>query len=467
MKKGKIWRGRFTDSIDEAFEEFSCSLPVDKRMADEDIDVNRAWIEELSRIGVLEREEEQKLLNGLDKIEEEFASGEFTFKEADEDIHTALEKRLGEITNGNAGVIRTGRSRNDLVMTDLFLYLRKKIKSLINEIERLEEITVNTAEENFNLIMPGYTHLQPAQPTLFCHYLLSLFWLANRDRERLLEAGRRCGIMPLGAGALAGSSFPVDRKILAKNLGFHGIFENSVDAVSHRDILLEVAFNLTLLLQHLSRYSSDLILWASPGFNYISLDDAYSTGSSIMPQKKNPDSLELIRARASSAIGSLFALFSLLRGLPHTYNRDLQDDKKHVFSILDDVNDSTQLFCRVLETTSIDGEAVRNSLNPGILATEMADYLTLRGIPFGQAHLITGKVVAWCENNGKKLNEISLQELKSFSPLFERDVFDWLDYEHSINRREITGGTGRKSVKRQIEKAREVLRKNKEKNSGG
>jgi argininosuccinate lyase len=306
--------------------------------------------------------------------------------------------------------------------------------------------------------MPGYTHLQQAQPILFSHYLLSLFWLIERDKEALLLGLKNCGFMPLGAAALAGTGFSVDIESIAAELGFDQPGNNSLDITAHRDIPIFVSFALTLISSHLSRYASDLIIWSSQEFGFVEIDDKYATGSSIMPQKKNPDSLELIRGKTASAIGHITALLSLCHGLPHSYNRDLQEDKKHIFEIVEITKSSLVIFSGVLKTLKVKKEAIKLKLSPMLLATEIADYLTEKGIPFREAHEVTGKIVKWTEKNDTSLDEIPLSELKNFSPLFNKDIYDYLKFENALSRRNLMGGTGKKSVKEQIKKAKKIIK---------
>jgi len=455
--KEKIWKGRFSKETAPEMEKFSHSIETDKLLYAEDIAVNKAWAKGLNKIGVLSDKEAKEISKALELIEEEFAGGSFSVLATDEDIHSTIERRLTEITGEIGGKIHTGRSRNDQVITDLFLYLKKAISEIMKKISELEKVIIFVAKENTDLIMPGYTHLQQAQPILFSHYLLSLFWLMERDKESLLLGLKHCGIMPLGSAALAGSGFPIDLTTLARDLGFSEISPNSLDITAHRDIPISIGFAMTLISSHLSRYASDLILWSTGEFGFVEIDDKYATGSSIMPQKKNPDSLELIRGKAASAIGHLTALLSLCHGLPHSYNRDLQEDKKHIFEIVAITEGSLEIFMGVLKTLKINKETITQSLSPALLATEIADYLTKKGTPFRTAHTITGNIVKWSDENDTSLNEVSLSKLKDFSPLFEEEIYDYLTFKNALARRNLKGGTGDKSVKEQIKKAEQIL----------
>ncbi|RKY77111.1 argininosuccinate lyase, partial [candidate division KSB1 bacterium] len=457
MKTGKIWQGRFSRPTATEMEKFSHSLSVDRRLWREDLAVNRAWTEALVGVGLLTPDEFATIQQGLNQIEKEMANNEFPFHPNDEDIHSAIERRLSELIGDKGAKIHTGRSRNDQVITDLFLYLRKQLQHTLTELRQLQEVLVNIADSQHKLIMPGYTHLQQAQPVLFSHYVMSLFWILERDRQRLQRAQQDCGTLPLGSGALAGSGFAVDRHLLAQKLGFTKISENSIDAVSHRDVPIEIAFHLTQLLLHMSRYAADLILWSTQEFNFVSLDQAYCTGSSMMPQKCNPDSLELLRGKAASAVGHLQALLTLCHGLPHTYNRDLQEDKPHIFAILDLSHESLLIFRNVWATLKINDKAIKEKLGSNILATELADYLTTRGMPFRESHQTVGRIVRWAEENNLQLENIPLEKYQEFSALFSDDVKQWLKIEHSVARRNLPGGTGPKAVHQQILQAKKIL----------
>jgi argininosuccinate lyase len=458
MSKGKVWKGRFSKETAPEMEKFSHSIETDKLLYAEDIAVNKAWAKSLSKIGVLSGKELNEILTALEKIESEFNKGSFSILPEDEDIHSAIERRLTEITGDSGKKIHTGRSRNDQVITDLLLYLKRVIPDIKDKISALEKVIVALAKDNKDLIMPGYTHLQQAQPILFSHYILSFFWLLERDKESLIFGLKHCNIMPLGAGALAGSGFPIDRKELTRELGFGQPSRNSLDITAHRDIPTFVAFVLASLVVHLSRYASDFILWATDKFDFVQIDDEYATGSSIMPQKKNPDSLELIRGKSASAIGHLTALLSLCHGLPHAYNRDLQEDKKHIFEIVKIAEESITIFTGVLKTLTLKEEKIESSLSPELLATEVADYLTERKVPFRTAHEITGKIVKWANKNNISINEVPLDKFKDFSPVFEKEIYDYLDFARAIERRNLTGGTGKKSIKEQIKKAEQILK---------
>lgn len=458
MDTGKVWDGRFSKKTAPEMEEFSYSVDVDVRLFREDLLVNRAWAKELKKIGILTKEETNEIIIALNKVEDNFRKGDFTLRPGDEDIHTTIERQLIELNSDLGGKLYTGRSRNDQIMTDLLLYFKRVIPEIISNLEKLEEGIIHVAEDNLDLIICGYTHLQPAQPILFCHFLLSLFWLLERDKKRLISVEERCNIMPLGSGALGGSGFAIDRIALAETLGFGKPSHNSLDITSHRDIPTEVAFILTIISNHLSRYAADFIIWSSREFRFITLDEAYTTGSSIMPQKKNPDSLELIRGKAASAVGHITGLLCLSQGLPHAYNRDLQQDKTHLFEIIDITKSTLKIFTGVLKTLQINTKDISSSLYPELLATEIADYLTKRGINFRKAHKTTGKIVSWAERNGIPLNEIPIDKLKEFSSDFDDDIYQWLNFENALKRRNLYGGTGPSAVKEQLKAAKEAIK---------
>ncbi len=458
MGKEKIWKGRFTKGTAPEMEKFSHSIKTDKLLYAEDIAVNKAWAKALNKIGILSNKETKEILAALEVIKKEFESDNFLIQPGDEDIHSAIERRLTEIVGEAGKKIHTGRSRNDQVMTDVLLYLKKTVSLVLKQIIELEKVIVDVAKENIDLIMPGYTHLQQAQPILFSHYLLSLFWLIQRDKESLLLGLKHCGFMPLGSAALSGTGFPVDLQSIARDLGFEGPGQNSLDVTAHRDIPTSISFSLTLITLHLSRYASDLILWSSQEFGFVEIDDKYATGSSIMPQKKNPDSLELIRGKAASAIGHLTALLTICHGLPHSYNRDLQEDKKHIFEIVEIAKGSLEIFAGVLKTLAIKKETIATKLSSTLLATEIADYLTGKGTPFRKAHEITGEIVKWAEENSIPLDKVSLKKLKEFSSFFDEDIYSYLNFEKAVARRNLMGGTAGKSVKGQIKKATGIIK---------
>jgi argininosuccinate lyase len=453
----KAWAGRFEKANAPLMEQFNQSIGVDIRLWDADIRQNIAWARALGKIGMLSPNELAQIEQGLQNIWQEFATNQFLVLPNDEDIHLAVERRLTEMIGAPAGKLHTGRSRNDQVVTDFRLWLKAEIPGVNHFIQQLQTALVKIAEENREIILPGYTHLQQAQPVLLAHYLLSFVFGLQRNRERLADCTRRVDVLPLGSGALAGSAFWVDREFLAQELGFSKISENSIDAVSDRDFVLEFVSVLTQIQLLLSRYAEDLIIWHSLEFGFIELDDAWATGSSMMPQKKNPDSLELIRGKAAQLIGAQTQLASLLKGLPLTYAKDLQDDKAITFVARDTVNASLEIFTGVIASLKINASRMEAALDSRLLATDVADYLTRKGIPFRKCHEIVGQLVKYSLAQECSLAEIPLEIYQKASPAFAEDVFEIFDWQRSTAQRNLPGGTGRESVEGQIRQARVLI----------
>ncbi|MBM4465396.1 MAG: argininosuccinate lyase [Chloroflexi bacterium] len=453
----KLWGGRFEGTPDELMERFNTSIGFDWRLWAADIEGSMAYARALERAGLLTADERDRLIQGLEAVAREFEAGEFEIKPSDEDIHTAVERRLGELIGEVAGKLHTGRSRNDQVATDLRLYLMWEIPGLRQQLIGLQEAIVTKAEQHLEVIMPGYTHLQRAQPVLFSHWLMSYFWMLRRDRERLDDLEKRVAVLPLGAGALAGHALGIDRHFLADELGFRTICENSMDAVSDRDFVAEFLFWAALLQTHLSRLAEDLILWSSAEFGFVELDDAYATGSSLMPQKKNPDSLELLRGKAGRMVGHLVALLTTLKGLPTTYNKDLQEDKEPLFDALDTLKLALPVAAGVVRTLKVNAGAMAAALDDALLATDLADYLVRRGVPFRQSHELVGRAVRRAEALGLPLRELPLAEFQAISDAFESDLYAVFDHRHSVEARDSYGGTATAAVRQQIERARAVL----------
>ncbi len=452
-----MWEGRFSGKTDSLFEAFSESLSFDRRLALYDVRVNTAYAKALHKLGIYSKEELQRVLKHLGHVEIELQAGTFPFEAGDEDIHMALERRLTQLAGEPGARIHTGRSRNDQVATDTALYLKDVNTRAQEKLTALSRTLVQKAEQHLGDVLPGYTHLQQAQPILLSHYLLAFFWPLQRFSQRLQENFARLDVLPLGSGALAGSAFPLDRDFLAKELGFSKISPNSLDAISFRDVFTELAGVLTQIAVTLSRLAEDWILWSTQEFGFLTLADAYSTGSSMMPQKKNPDSLELIRGKAASSIGHHQALLSLEKGLPLTYNRDLQEDKRHLFATVDDVLQAIEIMTGVVDTATFHAERMKESIHPFTLATELADYLAEHGVAFRKAHGIVGQIVQKCVQDNQNPADWTLTEFQKFSPEFQEDVFEWLTIEHSLARRNLPGGTGVQAVKRQLEQAKELL----------
>jgi argininosuccinate lyase len=454
----KLWGGRFEGTSDELMERFNASITFDWRLWAADIKGSIAYARALERAGLLTAAERDRLIQGLEAVAREFEAGQFEIKPSDEDIHTAVERRLGELIGEVAGKLHTGRSRNDQVATDLRLYLMWETPDLRQQLSELQEAILTKAEQHLDIIIPGYTHLQRAQPVLFSHWLMSTFWMLQRGRERLDDLEKRVAVLPLGAGALAGHALGIDRHFLAAELGFCAICENSLDAVSDRDFVAEFLFWAALVQVHLSRLAEDLILWSSAEFGFVELDDAYATGSSLMPQKKNPDSLELLRGKTGRLVGHLVALLTTLKGLPSTYNKDLQEDKEPLFDALDTLKLALPVAAGVVRTLKVNAQAMAAALDDAMLATDLADYLVHRGVPFRQSHELVGRAVRRAEALDLPLRELPLSEFQAISDAFDSDLYAVFDHRRSVEARDSYGGTATASVRQQIERARSLLR---------
>ncbi len=454
-----LWGGRFAAPTDRLMRQFNDSIGFDQHLYAADIQASIAYARALARIDLISAEECDSLVTGLEQVHAEFETGTFQIQPGDEDIHTAVERRLAEMIGSVAGKLHTGRSRNDQVATDLRLYLLDAIVELEGALCQLQAAVVDKAEAHLELLMPGYTHLQQAQPLLFSHWLLSFFWKFERDRQRLANVRLRTSVLPLGAGALAGNPFAIDRCALAAELGFASIAENSVDAVSDRDFVVELLAWAALLQVHLSGLAEDLILWSSPEFAFVQLDDAYATGSSLMPQKANPDSLELVRGKSGRMVGHLTGLLIALKGLPSGYNKDLQEDKEAIFDAIDTLTLELPVVAGVIRTLKVNGTRMAAALDDAMLATDLADYLVGQGIPFRQGHHLVGQAVRRAEVLGISLRELDLAEYQAIDPAFAADLYTVFDFERSIARRSVEGGTAPVAVQAQIERARLLLDK--------
>ncbi len=453
----KLWGGRFGKDPDKLLWAFNASIGFDQRIFAADIAGSIAYAKALERVEILTPEETTMIIDGLAQVDQEFESGTFAFQPADEDIHTAVERRLQELIGPVAGKLHTGRSRNDQVATDVRLYLLSKIEVLSVLLQELQRAMVEKAEACLDAMMPGYTHLQPAQPILFSHWLMSFVWMFERDAGRLSDLKLRVSVMPLGSAALAGNTFGIDRAALAADLGFESISRNSLDAVADRDFIAEFLFWATLVQIHLSRLSEDMVIYASGEFGFIELDDAYSTGSSIMPQKKNPDPLELARGKTGRMVGNLVTLLITLKGLPSAYDKDLQEDKEPLFDTIDTLEIELPVIAGVIATLTIDRERMAATLQDELLATDLADYLVHQGVPFRESHHIVGQVVRAALARGCGLTQLSVQEYHDISPHFGDDVVEMLDFRAAVERRDVVGGTATSSVQDQIRKARAIL----------
>nr|WP_305882403.1 argininosuccinate lyase [Desulfuromonas sp. KJ2020] len=454
----KPWAGRFTQPTDKFVEEFTASIDFDKRMYRYDIQGSIAHARMLARQGIIGAEDAEQIIGGLEGILTDIEAGNFVFKVSLEDIHMNIEARLIERIGAVGGKLHTARSRNDQVALDVRLYLRDELKEILGYLRRLQESLLQQAEQNLAVIMPGYTHLQTAQPVLFSHHMLAYYEMIKRDAGRFADVLKRLNVLPLGAGALAGTTFPIDREFVAEQLGFDGVTRNSLDSVSDRDFALEFCGASAILMMHLSRLSEELILWSSADFHFIELTDAFCTGSSIMPQKKNPDVPELVRGKTGRVYGNLISLLTLMKSLPLAYNKDMQEDKEPLFDTIDTVKGSLKIFADMIAEMKVQAENMRVAAARGFsTATDVADYVVRKGLPFRQAHEVVGKTVRYCIEHGKDIPELSLEEFRQFSELIAEDIYDYVTLEASVNARRATGGTAREAVEREITRARQEL----------
>ncbi len=455
----KLWGGRFTKTAEQWVDEFGASIGFDQKLVHEDIEGSIAHVTMLGKCEILKEEEVEAIKNGLLKLKEKAEKGELTFSVQHEDIHLNIEKMLIDEIGPVGGKLHTGRSRNDQVATDMHLYLRNQLKEIIALLRKLQKALVKKAEQHVETLIPGYTHLQRAQPVSFAHHLLAYFWMFERDVARLQDSYKRVNISPLGAGALAGTTFPIDRHYTAELLGFDGIYENSLDAVSDRDFIVEFLSNASLIMMHLSRFCEELILWSSQEFQFIEIDDAFATGSSIMPQKKNPDMAELIRGKTGRVYGHLVSLLTVLKGLPLAYNKDMQEDKEGMFDTVETVKGSLAIFTGMIETLKVNVETMETAVHQDFSnATELADYLAAKGMPFRQAHEVVGKLVLLAIQKGVFLLDLPFSDYKAASDLFEEDIYDVLKPKTVVQRRNSAGGTGFAQVRQALEKAKEIIR---------
>lgn len=455
MAQNQLWGGRFTQPTDKFVQEFTASIDFDKRMYRYDIQGSIAHCRMLAKQGIIAAEEAETIVAGLEGILADIEGGNFEFSVALEDIHMNIEARLIERIGPVGGKLHTARSRNDQVALDVRLYLRDELKAILAYLGQLQESLLAQAEQNLAVIMPGYTHLQTAQPVLFAHHMLAYYEMMKRDAGRMMDVAKRLNVLPLGAGALAGTTFPINREFVAEQLGFDGVTRNSLDSVSDRDFAIEFCAAASILMMHLSRLSEELILWSSADFNFIELTDAFCTGSSIMPQKKNPDVPELVRGKTGRVYGNLISLLTLMKSLPLAYNKDMQEDKEPLFDSIDTVKGSLKIFADMIALMKVKAENMRVAAARGFsTATDVADYCVRKGLPFRQAHEVVGKTVRYCVETGKDIPELSLEEFRRFSPLIENDIYDFVTLEASVNARRATGGTARAAVEREIARAR-------------
>lgn len=457
----KLWGGRFAKTTDSLVEDFHSSISFDKRLYREDIQGSLAHAKMLAARGIISHEEAESIREGLLAILEEIENGQVEFDVSAEDIHMNIEQLLTERIGEAGKKLHTGRSRNDQVALDMRLYCKRELAEIQRLLCKLEETILKLAGENLETVMPGYTHLQKAQPITFAHHLMAYFQMFRRDYERLWDCRERMDYSPLGAGALAGTTFPIDREMTSNELGFKQPMLNSLDAVSDRDYALELCADASIIMMHLSRFSEEVILWSSHEFAFITLDDAYSTGSSIMPQKKNPDVAELVRGKTGRVYGDLMGLLTMMKGLPLAYNKDMQEDKEQLFDAIDTVKGCLTVFEPMLATLKINQDKMRQSARGGYInATDLADYLAAKNLPFREAHGIAGNIVLHCETRDIALDQLSLAELKGFSEIFEEDIFSAIAIENCLARRKSLGGPAPDEVKLQIEEGKDWLTKN-------
>jgi argininosuccinate lyase len=456
----KPWQGRFNRSTHELAEKFSASIEVDKRLFREDIEGSIAHAKMLSKTGIIQKIESERIVKGLKEIQREIETGTFPFREEYEDIHLNIEKRLIDKVGEVGGKLHTARSRNDQVALDMRLYVRGEIDEILNLIKGLSTTLLTLASKHLDVIMPLYTHLQRAQPVLLSHHLLAYFEMLKRERGRFIDCRKRVNVMPLGAGAGAGTSFPIDRHYVAKLLGFPEITRNSIDSVSDRDFIIEFISTSASLMMHLSRIAEELVLWSGKEFDFIDLGDEFTTGSSIMPQKKNPDIAELIRGKTGSVYGYLIAVLTLMKGLPLSYNRDMQEDKEPMFNTVDTVKSCLEIMIEMMRYIKFKPENMKKAVMEGhTLATDLADYLARKGVPFRQAHEITGEIVRHAEQKGREIFELPISELKRFSNKIEEELFELLNLEGSVASRKSLSGTSKQNVLKMIKENKKEISK--------
>jgi len=454
----KLWGGRFTKPTNQLVEEYTASISFDQKMWRQDIVGSLAHVAMLGKCGILPMEEVRQIIAGLKKVKDKIERGQAEFLVAHEDVHMNIEKMLIEEIGAVGGKLHTGRSRNDQVALDMHLFLREKLMEIIQLAMYLQEALIEQANEHLDTVMPGYTHLQRAQPVLFGYHLMAYVSMLQRDIERMTETWKRVNVLPLGAGALAGTTFPIDRTFVAEMLQFDGIYQNSMDAVSDRDFIVEFLADSSLIMTHLSRLCEELVIWSSQEFSFVELDDAFCTGSSIMPQKKNPDVAELVRGKTGRVYGNLFGLLTVLKGLPLAYNKDMQEDKEGMFDTVATIHGALALLTPMIQTMQVRTDRMRQAVtNDFSNATDLADYLVRKNMPFREAHEVVGRTVLYCIEQQKYLLDLTLEELQGFSGVIGADVYEALAVETVVNARNVLGGTARNQVETQIAWYREKL----------
>ena len=454
----KLWGGRFSKGTDALVEDFHSSISFDKRLYLQDIQGSMAHAAMLGKQGIISKEESEQIVTALEQILTDIENGQVEFDLGAEDIHMNVETILTERIGDAGKKLHTARSRNDQVALDIRMYMKEEIKATKALVLQLCEELLALAEEHQHTVMPGYTHLQKAQPITFAHHMLAYLQMFRRDAARLDDCYRRTDVLPLGSGALAGTTFPIDRQFVADQLGFAAISENSLDGVSDRDFAIEYTAAASMIMMHLSRLSEEIILWSSNEFRFITLDDGFSTGSSIMPQKKNPDVAELVRGKTGRVYGDLQTLLVMMKGLPLAYNKDMQEDKEALFDAIDNVKKSLLVYIPMLKTMTVNKEKMHGSAKGGFInATDAADYLAARNVPFRESHAIVGHLVAYCEQNGKDLEDLTLAEFQQFSPVFGEDIYEYIAVDRCVAARKVPGGPSVEATTVAIEQGRAWL----------
>lgn len=455
----KLWAGRFREKTAKIVESFTESISFDKRLWRYDIEGSIAHAMMLGKQGIISKDDSEAIIKGLREIASEIESGRFKFRDDLEDIHMNIEYALTQRIGETGKKLHSARSRNDQIALDIRLYIRAEIKEILTMIRSLQRVLLETAEKNIDIIMPGFTHMQRAQPILLSHHLLAYIYMLDRDSERLRDCFKRLNRLPLGACAMAGTSLPIDRRYVAKILGFDGVIENSIDAVSERDFVIEFIGDASIMMMHLSRFAEELVLWSTEEFGFITISDAFTTGSSIMPQKKNPDVAELIRGKTGRVYGDFISLLTIMKGLPLSYNRDMQEDKEPLFDTVDTVKAVLGVLSEMIPAIRFNQERMYESASKGYsTATDIAEYLVKKGVPFRQAHEITGRLVLYCLKKRRDLKELDIKEFKDFSDLFDSDIYPLLTPEGSVRNKLSYGSTSRKEVLKQIRRLKAQLK---------
>lgn len=454
----KAWGGRFESNPESWVDAFNASIHFDKNLIDQDIQGSIAHATMLAEQNIINQHEAEQIIQGLKEIQQDYYNDNLELSESLEDIHLNIEHALIQKIGQVGGKLHTGRSRNDQVATDMHLYAKQHVHEIIELVESLQQAIIKIADEHVDTIMPGYTHLQRAQPISFAHHVMTYFWMLERDKSRFNDSIKRIDMSPLGAAALSGTTHPIDRHRTQELLGFDNLYENSLDAVSDRDYIVETLHNISLTMVHLSRFSEEIIFWSSSEANFITLSDSFSTGSSIMPQKKNPDMAELIRGKVGRTTGHLMSMLMTLKGLPLAYNKDMQEDKEGLFDAVHTIKGSLRIFEGMISTMTVNEERLHETVHQDFSnATELADYLVEQNIPFREAHEIVGKIVLWCIQNNKYLLDVSLEHYKSYNDKIDNNVYDYLKPENCLNRRKSYGSTGQEAVYHQIKVAKQLL----------